>query len=331
MKKHGEILIESGAKKGVVYFYNRKQQTPKLADLSVEESQKDVKQVTVDVPLLLPAVTSASLLVKEEKKDNNGTDVVASYAPYKHIIEPEELGLSDEDVSISTLSEIFVEEKGLDPEVKRKLMVNRHSRLMALSKMFATAAMAITLIVYGPRIYYTTMQAVGINVDTSFRDETIVVDATEDESVADSTYWPAIDENLPKENKLIVKTAGIETTIWEASEENMEDALRKGAWRDSIYSTPDEQSVPTVLIAHRYGYLAWSIPFRLKNSFYNLPKLKVGDRVEVIWNQRKYVYIVYAEEITDVPKISGADLVLYTCNDLNSDIRIFKYAKLIEL
>jgi len=88
---------------------------------------------------------------------------------------------------------------------------------------------------------------------------------------------------------------------------------------------------PTILAAHRFGYLAWSIPYRLKNSFYNLPKLKVGDLVEIDWGQRRYVYEVYAEgkgeEITDYT----ADLILYTCEAMNSSVRIFRYARLLRI
>lgn len=86
---------------------------------------------------------------------------------------------------------------------------------------------------------------------------------------------------------------------------------------------------PTILAAHRFGYLEWTQEYRLKNAFYNLPKLKNGDMVEIIWDQHKYTYqvqdVVEGTEITDYT----SDLILYTCKFLVSPTRIFVYARLI--
>ena len=85
------------------------------------------------------------------------------------------------------------------------------------------------------------------------------------------------------------------------------------------------------MAAHRFGYLKWSDSYRRQNSFYNLPKLKKGDVVRIIWKQRKYVYEIYGleegEEILDY----SADLILYTCKFLDSSVRIFRYGRLLEV
>ncbi|BCX14324.1 MAG: hypothetical protein KatS3mg088_007 [Patescibacteria group bacterium] len=149
--------------------------------------------------------------------------------------------------------------------------------------------------------------------------------------IEEKVYQPRLDPTLPLENYLIIPSVGINTKINEASYEDYEEALKIGVWRVPDFGTPYERKAPVIFAAHRYGYLRWSVPYRLKNSFYNLPKLKVGETVEVIWRQRKYVYEVYAEgkgeEITDY----SADLILYTCEALNSPIRIFKYARLLKV
>jgi sortase (surface protein transpeptidase) len=89
--------------------------------------------------------------------------------------------------------------------------------------------------------------------------------------------------------------------------------------------------MPIILAAHRYGYLAWTDLFRRQNSFYNLPKIKVGDTVEIDWGQRKYTYGVYTtEEGTQITDYS-ADLILYTCESLTGDERFFVYAHLIQM
>lgn len=144
-------------------------------------------------------------------------------------------------------------------------------------------------------------------------------------------YQPRFDNSLPLENYVSIPSVGIKTKINETSYENYEEALKIGVWRVPDFGTPYERKLPVILAAHRYGYLKWSVPYRLKNSFYNLPKVKVGDTVEIVWRQRKYIYEIYAEgkgkEITDY----SADLILYTCEDLTSPVRIFKYGRLLRV
>jgi len=146
-----------------------------------------------------------------------------------------------------------------------------------------------------------------------------------------SEYAPAFDPTLPKGVHLSIPSIGVKTSIHEAPVENYEDALKKGIWRVSDFGTPASSQRPTILAAHRFGYLKWDNDFRRRNSFYNLPEMKKGDTVEIIWNQRRYVYAVYAsekgEQITDY----SADLILYTCNDLLSDTRVIQYLKLLEV
>lgn len=140
---------------------------------------------------------------------------------------------------------------------------------------------------------------------------------------------PAFNPALPKENHLKITSIGVDTDISEATYDNYETALENGVWRVSDFGQPNIDGAPMILAAHRYGYLAWTNTFRRKSSFYNLPKVKVGDTVTVDWQQREYVYGVYktenGEEITDY----SADLILYTCESLNGPERIFVYAKLI--
>jgi sortase (surface protein transpeptidase) len=144
-------------------------------------------------------------------------------------------------------------------------------------------------------------------------------------------YQPILDSRLSLEPVIKISSIGLNGKINEATLDNYEAALKKGVWRVSDYGTPFDRTKPTILAAHRFGYLAWSNLYRRQNSFFNLPKLKVGDVVEIDWRQRKYLYEVYGEgkgeEIADYQ----ADLILYTCEALNSQVRIFKYAKLLEI
>lgn len=144
------------------------------------------------------------------------------------------------------------------------------------------------------------------------------------------TYQPPVDPTLPKQNRIRIAKIGVDTQIYEETSENYEAALKKGVWRVPNLGTPFLRKYPTILVAHRFGYLSWTNSFRLKNSFFNLPKLSPGDRIEVIWEQRLYRFEVYGGDKSEMVTDYTADLILYTCEYLESPIRIFKYAKLVK-
>lgn len=182
---------------------------------------------------------------------------------------------------------------------------------------------------YFPSLWYTLSKPAATAIS-----QILVQKVTEPDksfTLIDKTYQPRFDPKITKESRLKIPSIGVDTAIQEATADNFEDALRKGPWRVSDFGTPSERSAPTILAAHRYGYLVWTNTFRRKNSFYNLPKLKVGDTVEVYWKQRRYIYEVYGQDKGDKITDYSADLILYTCEALNSQIRIFTYARLLEV
>lgn len=139
---------------------------------------------------------------------------------------------------------------------------------------------------------------------------------------------PDIDPSLPKENGLIIDKIGIKGTIHEGTD--WEEILKTGIWRVPDFGTPENNSLPIILAAHRWGYLDWSAAFRKLNSFYSLPKMTVGDQITIYWGQRPFHYTVYATatntQITDY----SANLILYTCQMWNSPERFFVYANRID-
>lgn len=203
----------------------------------------------------------------------------------------------------------------------RAKRINYHK----VSKILASIGFAFLIFYFTPVVFNSIIQG----------NESIVMDSESERIMqalnSTDTYQPAQDSSLPLGSYLKVPKIGIETSIYENSYENHEEALKKGAWRVPDYGTPSQRGVPVILAAHRFGYIAWSNVFRRQHSFYNLPKLENGDTVEIIWDQRKYTYAIYGEsegtEITDY----SADLILYTCVDLSSNVRIFKYAKLLRI
>jgi len=135
---------------------------------------------------------------------------------------------------------------------------------------------------------------------------------------------PDVDPSLPAENGLIIDKIGVRGEIHEG--EDTEKILRTGIWRVPEFGTPPENDLPVIIAAHRWGYLEWSAAFRKLNSFYNLPQLKVGDTIQVVWDQRQYEYKVYSTETGTKITDYNAKLILYTCQLWNSPVRFFVYA-----
>lgn len=201
-----------------------------------------------------------------------------------------------------------------------------------LALILAIFGIVLSFIFYGSSLVDWIENSINHLTDSSFglsnkEVSTLTVNTTQ----AQVDYQPIFNPTLPKTSQLIIPSIGVNTTLQEATYDNYEEALKKGVWRVSDFGAPGESGVPTILAAHRFGYLAWSNLYRHENSFYNLPKTKVGDTVEIIWHQRKYVYEIYAQtkgtEITDY----SANLILYTCESLVGRQRVFDYARLIKV
>lgn len=202
---------------------------------------------------------------------------------------------------------------------------------LKLAKFLALTGLGLILFVYAPSFWYGMIGGIrGAISNFQLSKSEVESLATSHQSPATSRYQPRFDPTLPLESRIKIPSIGVDSTLQEATYDNYEEALKKGIWRVSDFGVPGSDR-PVILAAHRFGYLAWTNMFRRKNSFYNLPKLKVGDTVEITWRQRKYIYEVYAEgkgeEITDY----SANLILYTCEGLNGPVRIFKYARLLEI
>ncbi len=202
--------------------------------------------------------------------------------------------------------------------------------LRLISLILGLAGGLIIMTTFLSKAYYA-IASNGENVNLKAIEETA---RTSDSGVSQGqkkAYEPAFDSKLPLSPMLYITSIGVSTKILEAPLADYEPALRQGVWRVPDFSTPTDRSKPIILAAHRFGYLKWSIPYRLQNSFYNLPKVKDGDVVKIVWGQRKYTYEVYKTETGDKITDYSADLILYTCQTLDSQTRIFKYARLLEI
>jgi hypothetical protein len=148
-------------------------------------------------------------------------------------------------------------------------------------------------------------------------------------SPSPSPALPPQDFTLPEGRWLVIPRIGVRTELQET--ENSEEALAKGVWMVPEYGQPGDTTMPMILAAHRFGWQWWwQTDYWKYHSFYLLPDTEPGDLIEIIDDQRKYTYEIYAgeegEEITDY----DAHLILYTCKFLNSPSRHFRYARLVD-
>lgn len=139
---------------------------------------------------------------------------------------------------------------------------------------------------------------------------------------------PIFDPTLPEDPYVLIPSIQVSSPIGESTDP--EDSLKDGTWIVSDYGNPDDSTLPIILAAHRFGYVYWDRETRNRVSFFNLPDTRVGDSIEIIWNQRKYEYIIYAIDESTYIKDYEADLILYTCKYFNSPQRIFRYAYKVE-
>jgi hypothetical protein len=144
-----------------------------------------------------------------------------------------------------------------------------------------------------------------------------------------SPSLPPQDPTLPEGRWLVIPRIGVRTELQETI--NEEEALAKGVWMVPDYGQPGDTTMPMILAAHRFGWQWWwQTDYWKYHSFYLLPDTEPGDLIEIIADQRKYTYEIYAGEEGDEITDYDAHLILYTCKFLNSPIRHFRYARLVD-
>lgn len=212
-----------------------------------------------------------------------------------------------------------------------KSSANRAGIFLHLSKFSALLGLALILFFYTPRVLALGETLINTTFENFRMSNTEIQTLKNVPEVPKPIFIPPFDPRLPVTDHLNIPSIGVTTDILEATIENYEAALKKGVWRASDFGAPDAQKEPVILAAHRFGYLAWTDSYRHKNSFYNLPKVEIGDMIEIDWNQRKYLYEVYATSKGTQILDYSADLILYTCETLTGDTKVFVYARLIQV
>lgn len=133
-----------------------------------------------------------------------------------------------------------------------------------------------------------------------------------EESVAKDTV---LERKILEElnTKILINSIEVEGNVYEGLDSH---TMNKGFWHFPASSFPGQQG-NTVLIGHRYLKLPPN-----KDTFFNLDKVKIGDRIEVVQNDNTYTYIVTENKVVEKNDISVlADysdwrITLITCSPL---------------
>jgi hypothetical protein len=195
---------------------------------------------------------------------------------------------------------------------------------------FLTTSILLLSVLLAPSVYYTLFPSDPVPITSTNKGTPLGGDfAQSPQHASTSAQLPPYDESLPEGDWLIIPRIGVRTEILES--EKPEDSLNKGVWRVPDFGKPTDPTKPVILAAHRYGWKNWwdKTEYWKYHSFYLLPELQPGDLVEVIWQKRRYVYEIYGGEEGTLIKDYNADLILYTCKFLESPLRHFRYARLV--
>ena len=126
----------------------------------------------------------------------------------------------------------------------------------------------------------------------------------------------------PAGNRLIIPKIGVDAAIIEG--DNL-DVLKKqeGVWHKnhSVFD-PGKDNSGTVLAGHRFQYLPPNTA-----TFYNLDKLKVGDKFIVFWQKKEMVFEIFEAGVvkaTDIDSVkytgkNNKEVALYTCTPIGTN------------
>lgn len=304
---------------------------PDISVLSHQSEPFDVTSATISDTIFTPTPTTGrSVLELEQEMLPSVQTGVTSDAKLASG------GVPDVIPANTTMSPVLARalaqrKRDLQANYRQPAVHKQDSLVKSLLRISMLGVMIIALVVMAsvvvPEVYYKVFPE---NIDEIAQKPNQImelnpIEPAETPEMALAMPEPAFDPTLPEGSWLIIPSIGVNTQLRDTMDPN--EALDQGAWLVPDFGRPNDSSLPIIAAAHRFGWdWWWKSDFGRKNSFYSLPDLASGDTVEIVFNQRKYVYRVYSQEegreITDY----AADLILYTCKFLNSPERYFTYA-----
>jgi hypothetical protein len=221
-------------------------------------------------------------------------------------------------------------------QTQTKARVKSKSFLKSIIDKAALAAIVLAvlvgLILLIPQVYYAFTPVDTVPVQTAEQKSVLGGSFEEGTSAIkqeEKAYQPPKDETLPEGDWLVIPRIGVRTQLLETAQS--EEALSQGVWKVPGYGEAGSTDLPVILAAHRFGWeWWWQSDYWKYNSFYLLPDTEPGDTIEIISDQRKWVYEIYGGAEGDAIADYEADLILYTCKFLNAPVRHFRYARLLD-
>lgn len=198
-------------------------------------------------------------------------------------------------------------------------------------------ALLVALVIFVPQLYYTVFPAQTVPIEAATQGTPLggnfdlgAETALKEKTQTQERYLPPQDDSLPAGDWIIIPRIGVRTELQKTYD--VEAALETGVLWEPDYGQPGDLNIPMIVVAHRFGYKWWwKSDYWKYHSFYLLPELEPGDLVEVISDHRKWTYEIYAGEEGEEVSDYEADMILYTCKYLNSSIRHFRYARIINM
>ncbi|MEK9132815.1 MAG: class D sortase [Patescibacteria group bacterium] len=142
---------------------------------------------------------------------------------------------------------------------------------------------------------------------------------------------PRINQNVPVVG---VKNENLIARKWGELEADIQKSLRNGVVHYPGTALPGDNG--NIVITGHSSYYAWD-PGRFKDVFALLHDVKIGDKVVVYFNQKKFVYeinkikVVYPKNVDILAPTNFEQLTLITCTPIGTNLkRLILTAKLIE-
>lgn len=207
-------------------------------------------------------------------------------------------------------------------EINKKQRIIKYSLIFLETIGFLILAYLLLFPFY-PALVYSLSHSKDVPVDENTKIELIKKETKEFHNTLPEAKYSV------SPNRLIISKIGVNAPIVESS--NAKYGLSKGSWRVPESSTPDKGG-NTVLTGHRFKYLP---PNNL--TFYLFDKLKVGDLVSVIWQEKDYLYkireikVVPATEVSIMDPSEDSIITMFTCDPIYSTKnRLVVIAELID-
>ena len=153
--------------------------------------------------------------------------------------------------------------------------------------------------------------------------------------VTDLTHrvQPEYDLTLPEGRWIVSESAGIKAPIYTnndiADTKVVDDILDRGIYLYPQYNSIGWSGREVILAGHHYNMNISEQ--KRQQSFQNLEKLQVGDRVQIVDDYKIWTYEIYKiEQSTEITE-QNPDLMMYTCIFWwDAKLRLFVYANIVE-